>query len=219
MQASTALVALSEFALALLAPPRCAACDASVAVRTVFCDVCASTLRAAERADGISRVIAAFVYGGAVADAVTRFKYERRSDLARPLAHLLLRATRALAVDPPDVVVPVPLHPSRLAERGFNQAALLARPVARDLGARFAALALARTRDTPRQASLDRHARAANVHGAFRARDVERVRGSDVLVVDDVATTGATLAACTRALADAGARRVRVAVVARAELS
>jgi len=193
-------------ALAAIAPPRCAACDAPVDLRAVFCAACAATLR-----PGDAR--AAFVYGGAVATAITRFKYERRPDLARPLAHLLMRVTRA--IDPPDLVVPVPLHPSRLAERGYNQAALLARPVAADFGARFAPTALVRTRDTPHQAHLDRAARAANVDGAFGVR--RDVRARDVLVIDDVVTTGATVRACMRALLDAGAARVRAVAVAYAE--
>jgi ComF family protein len=190
-----------------------------VGLRVVFCTACAVTARDAAAGDGYAIAIAPFVYGGAVATAVTRFKYERRAELARPLAHLLMRATRAIAHDAPDVVVPVPLHPSRLAERGFNQSSLIARPIAAQLGARFSPLALARTRDTPRQAELDRAARAHNVDGAFRVRRERDVRDRRVLLVDDVVTTGATLAACTRALHEAGARDVRVAVVARAELS
>jgi ComF family protein len=114
--------------------------------------------------------------------------------------------------------VPVPLHPSRLAERGYNQSSLLARRVARHLGAPFAPLALARARDTPKQATLDREARLANVAGAFRVREPTRVYGRAVLLVDDVSTTGATLAACAQALQAAGASAVATAVLARAGL-
>lgn len=219
MRLFSVAAALSDLALSVLAPPRCAACDEPIAMRSVFCRACASTLQAASPHDGVAIAVAPFIYGGAVATALTRFKYEARPDLARPLSHLLLRATRTLAHDPPDVVVPVPLHPSRLAERAYNQASLLARPVAADLHADFSPLALARTRDTPRQAHLDRAARSQNVDGAFRVRRASHVCGRRVLVVDDVVTTGATLAACTHALLDAGARDVRSAVVARAELS
>jgi ComF family protein len=208
------LAAISAHALSILAPPRCAACDARIAVRAIFCAPCAATVRADEPARS-SDPLAAFVYGGAIATAITRFKYERRPDLARPIAHLLMRATSTLAADPPDVVLPVPLHPTRLADRGFNQATLLARPVASQLLARFVPLALARTRDTPHQAHLDRAARAENVAGAFRVR--RDVRDLRVLLVDDVVTTGATLRACADVLRRAGARDVRAAVVARAE--
>jgi ComF family protein len=126
----------------------------------------------------------------------------------------VLRAARGAGVAG-DVVVPVPLHPARLAERGYNQAALLGAAAAAELGVPLLARGLARTRDTPQQARLDRAARRANVAGAFRAR--ARLRGKRVVLVDDVATTGSTLAACTRALLDAGAASVTALVVARAE--
>ena len=113
--------------------------------------------------------------------------------------------------------VPVPLHPSRLAERGYNQAALLGSRLAGHLGAQSLPLALERICDTPRQTTLDRAARTRNVADAFRARPRSRVSGRQVLLIDDVRTTGATLAACARALREAGATRVSAAVVARTE--
>jgi len=209
--ASVALDLVASF----LAPPRCAACDSPVGRLAVFCAPCASTVQPAEDAD--DGPIAAFVYGGAIADAITRFKYGARPDLARPLADLLWHAVAARAgLLRGCVVVPVPLHPVRLAERGFNQSALLARPVSRRLGAPFVPLALARVRDTARQASLGREDRLGNVGGAFAVRQAKRLRGSRILLVDDVRTTGATLAACTQAALEAGAGPVTTAVLARA---
>jgi ComF family protein len=199
----------------VLAPPRCAACDAPVARLAAFCAPCASTVETAGSEDAAA--LAAFVYGGAMARAIVRMKYESRPDLARPLGDLLCRGLAPRAASLRGVlVVPVPLHASRLAERGFNQSALLARRVAKYLGAPFAPLALARGRDTPKQANLDRASRLANVAGAFRARQPKRVRDRRVLLVDDVCTTGATLEACSRALLGAGARAVATVVVARA---
>jgi ComF family protein len=212
--AAFAALAFEVFA-SVLAPPRCAACDAPVPRLAVFCAACASTVETGGRGDGEG----AYVYGGAIAQAIVRMKYESRPDLARPLGDLLWRSLAPRAGSLRDVlVVPVPLHPSRLAERGFNQSSLLARRVARHLGAPFAPLALARARDTPKQATLDREARLANVAGAFRAREAARVCGRAVLLVDDVSTTGATLDACSHALRAAGARAVGTAVLARAGL-
>jgi ComF family protein len=205
-----------ELLASLLAPPRCASCDAPAPLLTAFCAACART---AERvAGGNCDQIAAFLYGGAVARAVARLKYERRPELARPLGDLLWRAVEPHAIAlAAAVLVPVPLHRTRLLARGFNQSALIARRVARQLRAPLLSRALVRVRDTPQQSALDRAARLANMAGAFRVREPDRVRGCTILLVDDVLTTGATLAACAGALIDAGARSVGFAVVARTD--
>jgi ComF family protein len=205
-----------EAAASTLAPPQCAACDAPVRSLATFCAVCAPQVQP-NAAEG-PQAIAAFVYGGPVARALVRLKYEGRPDLARPLGDLLGRAvapwrSRLGAV----VVVPVPLHAARLAERGFNQSALLAVRVARQLGAPTVLRALMRVQHTAPQTSLDRRARANNVERAFAVRAGARVRGASVLLIDDVRTTGATLDSCARALASGGAAQVVTAVVARAE--
>jgi ComF family protein len=206
-------VILLDLTLELLAPTRCAACDARVPPRALFCAGCAVSALPADRADLADRAgsLVAFAYGGAPATAITRFKYEGRSELAPRLAAALVRVAAPL-VGRVDLVVPVPLHPKRLAERGFNQSALLAGPVARALGVRHGARVLARTRDTPRQATLDRTARARNVSNAFAV--VQDVVGLRVVLVDDVLTTGATRDACTRALVGAGAASVRSLLLA-----
>jgi ComF family protein len=222
MKASDLGRLLLHIAGELLSPHGCAACDeraatvATVArVGSVFCAACAaSVVRACEPAPGEARVLAFAEFGGAIAEAVRKLKYAARTDLARPLGDLLRGAARDAGVSA-HVVVPVPLHPKRLAERGYNQAALLAVHVARELGVPMAACALMRTRDTPRQASLDRGERRNNVRSAFRAARRSAVEGRRVLLVDDVATTGATLTACADALTDAGARSVRAVVLAR----
>ena len=205
-----------ESLASLLAPDVCAGCDARIGVFTVFCSTCARTLvPAAELREG---ELAAFSYGGALTTAIASLKYGGRVDRARPLSHLLLRAIAPRRDLVPAVVVPVPLHRARLALRGYNHAALLAAPVARALGARFAPGALVRTRDTPAQASLGRDARLRNVERAFTARPGARhVAGERVLVVDDVRTTGATLDACAIALRDAGAAEVKTLVLAVAD--
>ncbi len=137
---------------ALLAPNRCAACDTKLGLRRVFCDACVVAVERSPRVDPVH--IAPFAYGGAIAHAVTRFKYGRRPDLARPLAALV---EPACAWSPPATrpwIVPVPLHPRRLLERGYNQAALLAARLAPALGGELAPRALQRIRDTAAQASL-----------------------------------------------------------------
>ncbi len=206
---------LLETLACLVAPSRCAACDGDVPPATAFCPTCARTLVRATNPD--AGRIAAFEYGGALAQALRRFKFDDRPDLARALLAGLALEMPRLALPRVDIVVPVPLHPSRLVERGYNQAALLAGPLARSLGVPASMQALARAVATDRQTELSRPDRAANVRGAFVASDHAAVRGRAILLVDDVETTGATLAACRSALMSAGAGSARSVVIARAQ--
>jgi ComF family protein len=191
--------------LSILGPNRCAACDEPAREGAVFCAGCALVI---ERIDDER---APFAYGGPIAAAITRFKYRPVPELGRSLGALLASEAPKRRFDDVDCVVPVPLHPTRLFERGFNQAVLLARPVARALGVPLVARALERTRATEKQAELDRTGRQLNVEGAFRAR---RPLVGRVLLVDDVRTTGATQNACAKTLRAAGCSHVRFWVLA-----
>ena len=187
----------------LIAPSTCAACDEPVGSNTLFCPTCARTV---ERASGD----AAFVYGGAVAEAIQRFKFGQRPDRIARFAPLLV----PLVPGDVDLVRPVPIHPARLIQRGYNQSALLARPVARACALPTLMRGLERVRDTPMQSTLDRAARLSNLERAFVARDFTTLRGRAVLLVDDVRTTGSTLRACADALHEVGVRRVFPLVLA-----
>jgi ComF family protein len=199
----------------LVAPSRCAACDLPVGASRLFCPPCATSVERVDRgATSSDGWFAGFEYGGAMATAIARLKYEGRADLAPRLGRSMVHAAKGIE-GRVDLVVPVPLHARRLAERGYNQSALLAAPVARSLRARFAPRALSRLRDTPRQASLERAKRLVNVVGAFSVREPLLVRGARVLLIDDVRTTGATLERCVALLHEAGATQVRALVLAR----
>jgi ComF family protein len=139
---------------------------------------------------------------------VHALKYDRRPSIARHLARRM-RAAGADVLSGADILVPVPLHRSRQRERGFNQAKHLAKHLGLPV-----VNALTRTRSTSSQADLPASKRAANVRGAFAPRvDVD---GLIIVLVDDVATTGATLNACAAALLDAGATEVRALTAAKA---
>lgn len=198
----------------LVAPSRCASCDERVRSQRTFCAACA--LAVDDAGPLPARTAGVFAYGGSVTEAVRRFKFDGRFDLAPRFGRLMAARVSALA-GLLDVVVPVPLHPVRLADRGYNQAALLARVVARTLGLRHEPRALVRTRATAQQASLGRAERERNVHDAFAVRTPGRLRGQRVLLVDDVRTTGATLEACEAALLGAGAEQVAAVVLASTE--
>jgi ComF family protein len=155
-------------------------------------------------------------YEGTLRLLVHEMKFHARPRVAARLGEALLdtedvRAALAGA----HVLVPVPLHPRRRRERGFNQSALLARALAGPTGLKVAEDALARREDTPPQTGLSAAQRRANVAGAFVVRRRPAVSGRIVVLVDDVLTTGATARACARALASAGALEVRLVTAAR----
>ncbi len=136
--------------------------------------------------------------------------------MAGRLAEALLESRPArVLLDGSDVLVPVPLHPRRLRERGYNQAALLARELGRRTGRPHGERVLVRRKDTAPQAGLSAAARRRNVAGAFAVRQKGFIAGRVVTLVDDVLTTGATAYACARALREAGAREVRLLSIAR----
>jgi ComF family protein len=233
--AAAALRALAEALLELVYPPRCAACGEGIASEP-FCSVCGEAvdpvpagcgrcgmpgpdpLCGACRADppAFDAVRAGGVFGGPLADAIHAFKYGGRSALARPLGAWLAREAPLPAGA---VIVSIPLARGRRIERGYDQAALLADALARSAGARHRRLrgALVRTRETPPQVGKTRAERSRNVAGAFRTVRRAEIAGRDVVLVDDVVTTGATADAAARALRDAGARTVEVVALARAE--
>ncbi len=207
---------ITTFLGELVGPTRCAACDVRLGgPHILFCPACAASVNPIPTWETTAGgCVAPFEYGGAISTAIMRFKYGDRADLA-PRLGLAMWSTAKRLRHVVDVVVPVPLHPKRLAERGYNQAALLAAPIAERLGVRMAPWAMTRAHDTRKQALLDRTERLVNLRGAFRVRQPELIKGSRVLLVDDVRTTGVTLDTCAAALHEVGARVVLGLVLAR----
>lgn len=163
-----------------------------------------------------ARARAACVYDEASRALILRFKHGDQQQFGPLFARWISRAAADL-VDQADAMAPVPLHPSRLLARRFNQAAEIARPLAGAAGRDYLADALVRARPTDSQGGKSARGRRENVRTAFAVTEAgaRRVRGRRILLVDDVLTTGATAEACTKALLAAGARAVDLAVVAR----
>lgn len=211
----SALSSLSTWLVDLLAPRQCPGCRADT--RAPPCGECRRQLSPAPRRSVASvPVVGGALYAPPVDAMIAGFKYGDRSDFAGALASLI--------PEPPERsrdtwLVPVPLHPKRLRERRYDQAALLGRALARRWQLPLVPRALVRARATNQQASLDAHARSANVAGAFRAARPNQLSGREVVLVDDVLTTGATAQACIECLVRSGARVLAVACVAVTERS
>ena len=224
---------LARGALALVYPPTCAGCGGATMDAGALCPSCWGSLRliapplcprygtpfavdfggapllsprAISDPPAFERGRAVALYDDVARRLVHRLKYEDRHDLAGPMARMMAASGAALLAEA-DCVVPVPLHRLRLWRRRFNQAALLARPIARAAGLPFETRLLVRAKATRSQVGLSRAGRAENLQGAFRVPPSARARlqGRRVLLVDDVTTTGATANAAARALLRGGA--------------
>ena len=225
----------------LVYPPRCPACGEGIAAQDGLCAgcwgelvfpgepactrcqrpfgtaaaegaICAPCLADPPRHDGIA---AGTLYNDASRKLVLAFKHGKRIALAPMLARMA--ASRLPELEGDWLIVPVPLHPWRLWRRGFNQSALLAREVARIRGQQVLVDGLQRRKPTPTLGGLGRAARARTLSGAIAVnpRRAGKFKGANVVLVDDVMTSGATSDACVRALKRAGAERVVIACFAR----
>lgn len=191
--------------------PRCESCALPVPEGVATCGAC---LRDAPPLDAC---FAAVTYAYPWSGLVGRFKFQAEPGWAASLAALMRQAPGAAGeIAAADVLLPMPLAASRLAQRGFNQALQLARQLA---ASRTDARLLLRLRETASQATLDRAARRANVRGAFGVEPLRQheIAGRRLLLVDDVMTSGASLYAAAAALKQAGAARVAALVVARTD--
>jgi ComF family protein len=154
-----------------------------------------------------------FLYEGAIRDLIHSFKYNRLTHLRYPLALLTLEGMSEF--HDPHLIVPVPLHRSRLRQRGFNQAVLLGRVLSRQLSLPMLPDALVRTRQTEPQIELSATERRVNVKGAFSVKRPDHVAGKRILLLDDVMTTGSTMDECAKELKKAGAEVVIATAIAR----
>ena len=172
-----------------------------------------------EARPSFSKAAAYGSYDGELRELIHLFKYERVEAAARVLGGMLAEAIQKLGIGGDTVlVVPVPLHRSKRRQRGFNQAELICRAALKKLAMpnfQFASGLLERRRATVSQIGLTRPQRTENIRGAFRVVHLNRVQGRDILLVDDVLTTGTTASECARILRKAGAKDVWVATVAR----
>jgi ComF family protein len=216
---------LSRAVSAALMPPTCCLCGAAGQAPDLdLCEVCATFLPVNSGPDSahpagagtLVRVMVPFHYAYPIDHLIRALKFRGERVYARAMGLLLARAHQALRQEPPDLIVPIPLHSERYRERGFNQAQEIARFAAGRLDLPLDARCLTRRVATREQSGLTVAERRRNVRGAFAAVRPLHVRR--VALVDDVLTTGSTALAAAQALADAGAQEVELWAVARVVL-
>ena len=232
---------LGRSTLDLLFPPLCASCRTPVAEPYSLCAACWRAIAFLDgpcclqcgypfdfdtgadtscggclaRPPAFDKARAVMRYDDKSRDLILAFKRADRLDLVPAFANWLTRAGRPL-LDEAELIVPVPLHRSRLWQRRYNQSALLAQELARRSNGTADPFLLERVRQTPSQGEMpSAKARRRNVLGAFRVVNQQLLKGKTVLLIDDVYTTGATLEACARALKRAKAQRILVLTLAR----
>jgi ComF family protein len=209
---STGFCAACWSAIQFLDGPLCACCGIPFDVALLdgsLCALCLTRTPAFEKARAVLR------YDDIAKAPILAFKHADRLDLVPGFALWLERVGRGL-IESSDLIVPVPLHRSRLWQRRYNQAAELARALSRRSGLARDTAALVRSRATSSQGAMpSAKARRRNVLGAFKVPEPARVAGRSILLVDDVLTTGATAEAASRALKRAGAAKVQVLALAR----
>ncbi len=216
----------------LLFPPKCGGCQTAgslwcevcrAAVKPIgppWCEKCGEPFITVELCANcrthplqIEKIRSVALFEGPLRQAIHRFKYERLAGLAEPFGEMLADYWRAEQLTA-DWLIPVPLHPSRERDRGYNQSELLARSLARRVDVPVSGRGLRRTRATAVQMTLNAAQRRENVANAFECIEA-RVRGAQIIVLDDVCTTGATLDACAQAALKAGAASVMGLTLAR----
>ena len=227
------IAALFDPFLTLLYPPRCLVCKALgesglcaacagqiTPVAAPFCPVCGQTLlpdaegclHCRRRLPAFARARALGAYDGVLRHAIHQFKYRDRPQMAVPLGHLLAAYARDHAPELNglrfDALLPMPMHPNRQRQRGYNQSERLARVVGNEISLPLLTKALIRTRPTRPQVGLAGDARRTNLRGAFEVKQPLLVAGKTLLLIDDVVTSGSSLHECAVVLKAAGAKAV-----------
>jgi len=176
-----------------------------------ICDGCFSRIKFIGLLEGDVYFVGA--YEGVLEKAIKLLKFRLKKKVARDLSFIMANHNPFVDFD---IIVPVPLHKKRMAERGFNQSAEIAADLSRIYGKPVIDELLIRSRDTKHQFELSPRERALNIKGAFTVKDPVKVSGKRVLIMDDIYTTGATINECRRCLLSAGARSVHSLVLSRA---
>lgn len=196
---------------ALIYPNRCPVCGEVIGANDCFCAKCSDILikyTGDFRIEGSSRFVAAYEYRAEMSEAVMIMKRGTMGNAPYAFGTELAARIRSAGMDKADLLIPVPMYRTDLRRRGANQAHLIAQELGRHLGIPVNGTAVIKSEETLPQKELKRHERIVNMHGAFTVRLPQEVAGKRIIVVDDVCTTGSTLAELTSALLASGAAEV-----------
>ena len=209
-----------DFILDFLFPKKCVGCGEE---GSYFCEKCCNEIDFCQpvlvrmKAGPLEGVVAAGKYQGTLKEAIHIFKYEKVKDLADSLSEILAKVLRNKNIDflQEYSFIPVPLFSKKEKERGFNQSELLGERLAEKSKIKLSLDVLLKSKDTPAQMGLKKKVREKNLFGAFTIKDRREVRGKNIVLLDDVMTTGATLYECAKVLRRAGAKKVFGLILAR----
>jgi ComF family protein len=203
--------------LDLFFPPRCAVCKKITP--KIICQKCLLKIEYVKFSKTNSLCSVA-EYSGVIKHAIWAFKFKKKRKLASVLGEIMAdyfyNVSDLISASKIDLIIPVPLHPKRQQQRGFNQSELLGQVLADALGIPQSTDALVRSVNTKAQFKLKKEERKKNIQNAFRVVDSLQIKDKDILLIDDIITTGATLSECTRVLKESGAKRVEVLTLSRA---
>lgn len=205
---SLGLCPACKLSLPFISPPACTKCGKPLYHQMHFCPDC-RTVR-----HSFSQAVSVFEYTGLIKQIIHRFKYEAERYLADPMAYWMSKSLERQNTWQIDSIIPVPLHPRRQQKRGYNQSALLAQGIGRRIKKEVLQNVLIRSRDTPPQYSLGRQQRMINLMDAFEVTLARKIQGKNIVLVDDIYTTGSTADQCSRTLVKAGAQKVYVLTLA-----
>jgi ComF family protein len=200
---------LTDLILNLIFPPKCCVCG--TIGDDSFCPKCVSQIKFMPYTGRATASVA--VYEGTIKKAIKKFKFNKKKRLAQPLAKIMLDN---LPFKDFDIIIPVPLHKIRSKGRGFNQSELLAKDISDFHKVPVLTDILVRVKNTVPQFELKKGERLKNIKGAFAVTDPDIIRRKNILLIDDIMTTGATTNECAKILFAAGAKRVFVYALARA---
>ena len=193
--------------------PVCQKCGRTITEETGFCLECVYNQYHFRQA------VSVFDYTPEIQHLIHRFKYRGVSYLSHVLGYWMAETYKQRCRWEIDLIVPVPLHPRRERERGFNQSALLAGEIGKNIGVKVVRGALIRRKYTPAQVGLNKLQRRQNLWDAFEVKESDKVKDRNILLVDDVFTTGSTVDECSRVLMEAGAKQVYVLTLATGRLT